>query len=237
MKGAWGVRSERVSNTEIRMKTTIKIVSGLVVVAAGVILWLHFSSSRTIEQLLRENEGLKTAISNLTEERQIGYAKVLLQETRDGKLYTKLLFVEVDPSDFTKQILKKEYEVEGDVVHFDTLIVTFGDQLVKDGRERAMYLWRRIYGEKMAPEQGFPIETQGQPSPRYAELCSKLSVEDNKLFWNEIWQLSNNPKRLEKLGIKAVFGDDVYRQLKPGLIYVFKVSSTGTLYPEIIPDL
>jgi hypothetical protein len=219
--------------TRIAMYAVGIVMAGV----GGFFLWHHISTSRTIEQLLAENQGLKTAISNLTEERQIGYAKALSQETRDGKLYTKLLFVEVDPADFTKQVLRKEYEVEGDVVHFDTLIVTFGNELVKDGTERAMYLWRRIYGEKMPPQEGFPIETHGQPSPRYTELSAKLSIEDQKLFWDEIWSLSNNPKRLEKLGIKAVFGNAVYRQIKPGLIYVFKVSNTGALYPEIIPDL
>ncbi len=219
------------------VKTGVKIGSVIIVLAAGVFLWRHVAVNRTIEDLLSENEDLKTAITNLSEENQIGYAKVLSQETREGKLYTKLLFVEADPADFTNHILKKEYEIEGDVVHFDTLIVTFSGELVKDGKERAMYLWRRIYGEKMTPEGGYPIETEGQPSPRYQQLCEKLSVEDGGLFWNEIWRLSNNPKRLEKLGIKAIFGNAVYRQLKPGLIYVFKVSSTGTLYPEIIPDL
>ena len=218
-------------------KTMIKIVSVLVVMAAGFFSWRYFTVNRTIEDLLNENEELKTAITNLSDERQIGYAKVLSQETREGKLYTKLLFVEVDPSDYTKHILKKEYEVEGDVVHFDTLIVTFSNDLVKNGQERAMYLWRRIYGEKMTPEQGVPIEIQGQPSPRYTQLSAKLSIEDQQLFWSEIWQLANDPKRLENLGIKAVFGNVVYRQLKPGLIYVFKVSATGSLYPEIIPDL
>ena len=219
------------------VKTGIKIVAAIILVAAGAFLWRYLTVNRTIEDLLNENEGLKTAISNLSQENQVGYAKVLSQETRDGKFYTRLLFIEVDPSDYTKQILKKDYEVEGDVVFFDTLIVTFGNQLVKDGKERAMYLWRRVYGEKMTPEQGYAIETEGKPSPRYAQLCSKLSIEDKQLFWDEIWQLSNNPKRLEKLGIKAIFGNVVYRKLKPGLIYVFKVSSTGTLYPEIIPDL
>ncbi|MHC4555001.1 MAG: hypothetical protein ACYSUS_06855, partial [Planctomycetota bacterium] len=87
------------------------------------------------------------------------------------------------------------------------------------------------------PEQGFPIETEGKPSPRYTQLCEKLSIEDGQLFWDEIWKLSNNPKRLENIGIKAVYGNAIYRQLKPGLIYIFKVSSTGSLYPEIIPDL
>ena len=219
------------------MKAGLKIGSGVVVLAAGFLLWQQFSGNRTIEQLLNENLELKTAITNLSQEEQIGYAKVLSQETRDGQLFTKILFVEADPEDFTKHILRKEYEIQGDVIHFDTLIVTFGSELVMDGKERAMYLWRRIYGEKQTPEQGFPIETEGQPSPRYAQLCEKLSIEDGQLFWDEIWQLSNNPKRLEKLGIKAVYGNAIYRQLKPGLIYIFKVSSTGTLHPEIVPDL
>ena len=216
---------------------TYKILVLLAVVGAGGFFWHHFTTDRTIEDLLNENEELKTAITNLSQEDQIGYAKVLSQETRDGQLFTKILFVEADPEDFTKQVLRKEYEIQGDIVHFDTLIVTFGNNLVMDGKERAMYLWRRIYGEKQTPEEGFAIETAGQPSPRYAQLCEKLSIEDGQLFWDEIWQLSNNPKRLEKLGIKAVYGNAVYRQLKPGLIYIFKVSSTGTLYPEIIPDL
>ena len=219
------------------IKYTYKILFLLAVVGTGGFFWHHFTTNKTIDQLLNENEELKTAITNLSQENQIGYAKVLSQEIRDGKVFTKLLFVEADPEDFTKQLLRKEYEIEGDVVHFDTLIVTFGNELVKDGIERAMYLWRRVYGEKQPPEQGFAIETPGQPSPRYAQLCEKLSIEEGQLFWNEIWQLSNNPKRLEKLGIKAVYGNAVYRQLKPGLIYIFKVSGTGTLYPEIVPDI
>jgi hypothetical protein len=223
----------------IKMITKISVgaISLVLVGVGGLFLWRHITTNRTIAHLLAENEYLKTGIANLTQERQIGYAKALSQETREGKLYTKLLFVEVDPSDFTKQILRKEYEIEGDVIHFDLLVVTFGTELVKDGRERAMYLWRRVYGEMMAPGEGYPIETAGQPSPRYAELTAKLSLDDRKLFWDEIWSLSNDPRRLEKLGIRAVYGNAVYRQIKPGLIYVFKISAAGTLNPEIIPDL
>jgi hypothetical protein len=219
------------------IKYTYKTLVLLVFVGAGIFFWRHFTINRTIDQLLNENEELKTAITNLSQENQIGYAKVLSQETREGVLYTKLLFVETDSEDLTKHLLRKEYEVIGDVVFFDALIVTFGDELVMDGTERAMYLWRRVYGGKQTPESGFPIETEGQPSPRYAQLCEKLSIEDGQLFWDEIWKLSNNPKQLERLGIKAVYGNAVYRQLKPGLIYVFKVSGTGAVNSEFIPDL
>lgn len=219
------------------MKAIFKIIPTLIVVAAGAYLAHSLLVNQTIQQLLSENEDLKTAITNLNEENQIGYAKVLSQETREGVLYTRLLFVETDPLDLTNHIVKKEYEIRGDVVHFDALIVKFGNQVVMDGTERAMYLWRRIYGETTAPEEGFAIEEAGKPSPRYEQVCAKLSIEDRALFWSEIWNLSNDPKRLEASGVQAIFGNVVYRQLKPGLIYIFKVSSTGTLYPEIVPDL
>jgi len=41
-----------------------------------------------------------------------------------------------------KRVLEKEYEIEGDIIHFDALIVKFDEQLVMDGKERTLYLWR-----------------------------------------------------------------------------------------------
>ena len=219
------------------LKYAYKILVVLLIAGGAGFVWHHVTTNQTIENLLAENQDLRDAISNLTQEEQIGYAKVLTQEIRDGQLYTKLLFVEADPADFTKHLLRKEYEVAGDVVFFDALIVTFGPELVMDGTERAMFLWRRVYGEKQPPEQGYPIETPGMVSPRYEALSEKLSIEEGQLFWDAIWELSNNPKQLEHLGIKAVYGNAVYRKLKPGLIYVFKAAGNGEMHPEIIPDL
>ena len=219
------------------MKVLLKLIPILVVIAAGAYFARSLMVNETIEQLLTENTELKTAITHLNAEEQIGYAKVLSQETRDGVLYTKVLFVETDPSDLTKHILTKEYEIAGDIIHFDALIIKFDNSVVMDGTERAMYLWRRVYGETMTPEQGLPIETEGSPSPRYEQICEKLSIAQSQLFWNEIWNLADEPKRLEACGVQAIFGNVIYRRLQPGLIYVFKVSATGTLYPEIVPDL
>jgi hypothetical protein len=194
-------------------------------------------TGKAITELLSENKELKQAITNLTEENQIGYAKVLSQQTRDGRLYTHLLFVETDRSDPAKRILEREYDIEGDVVHFDALIVKFDDKIVMDGKERAIYLWRRIYGEQMKPEDGYPIETEGAEPRRYADLCSRLSLHDRTLFWSEIWKLSNDPNRLKDAGIRAIYGNVNYRQLKPGLIYVFRINNTGNLYSEPVPAL
>ncbi len=191
----------------------------------------------TIQKLLTENADLQQAIKNLKDESQIGYAKVVSQEMRDCQLHTKLLFVASQPNEPLKPALQREYEVRGDVVHFDALIVKFGNEIVMDGRERAIYLWRRIYDETMQPQEGFPIEVAGCESSRYASLCERLSLEDKELFWGNIWSLSNDPNTLNQLGVRAIYGSVVYQKLEPGLIYVFKISSTGTLYPETVLDL
>jgi len=174
---------------------------------------------------------------SLKAERQIGYAKVISQVEAEGKVITKLKFVETDKKDMLKRVLEKEYEIEGDIIHFDALIVKFDEQLVMDGRERALYLWRRVYSDKMRPEDGFAIETEGDEPKRYADIAGKLNLKDKVLFWKEIWKLADDKERLAEYGVSAIYGNVVYRKVQPGLVYVFKISSTGSLYPEVIPDL
>ena len=61
--------------------------------------------------------------------------------------------METDRKDMLKRVLEKEYEIEGDIIHFDSLIVKFDEQSVIDGNERALYLWRRVYSDKMRPDE------------------------------------------------------------------------------------
>jgi hypothetical protein len=216
----------------ITLIALIPLGIGLVYVGRAV-----YEGTATIRQLLTENKQLKQAITNLTAEEQIGYAKVLHQETRDGKLFTTLRFVETDRGDKLHKILEKEYTVEGDVVHFDALIVKFGSQMVLDGKVRAMYLWRRVYGEKMPPEQGFAIEQLRQEPARYEDMLKLLPAQYRKLFWEHIWDLANNPESLRQYDIEAVYGNTVYTRLRPGVIYVFQITSSGQVYPQVVPEL
>ncbi|MCF7863633.1 MAG: hypothetical protein K9L89_02450 [Kiritimatiellales bacterium] len=196
-----------------------------------------FYGTKTVHDLLGDNKKLKAAITSLTHEDQIGYAKVLKQETRDGQLYTTIRFVETARNDQLKIVLEKEYEIEGDVVHFDALVVSFTDQAVMDGKSRSLYLWRRVYGERMSPADGFPIETPGTNPERYAGLLRGLKLPEQQMFWEAIWDLANNPEGLREHGIKAIYGNAVYKRLRPGLIYVFKIGADGQVYPETVLDM
>lgn len=197
--------------------------------------WAAYTGVKTIRDLLKENKKLRQAITNLTHEDQIGYAKVIRQERKGGRLFTTLLFVETSRDDKLKQILRKEYTVEGDVIHFDALIVKFTNQMVLDGKEKSLYLWRRVYGEYMTPSEGFPIENEGEEPLRYRDIMEKLSIRDRVMFWNHIWDLASNPQKLKEFDIDAVYGNVVYTKLREGLIYVFKISATGQVYPETVP--
>jgi len=219
------------------MKLSVLLAVAVLAAVGGAYGWRRFFSRAGIFDLLAENKQLKAAISTLQAESRIGYAKVVSQTTRDGTLWTKLRFIETDIDDPRKRVLEKEYEIEGDIVHFDALIVRFGDDVVMDGRQRAMYLWRRIYGETISPMDGFPIEEPGVEPARYEAICRKLSLKDRQLFWQEIWALANDLARLQKASVRAIHGSVIYEQLRPGLIYVFKIDNKGNLFPEIIPDL
>ncbi len=196
-----------------------------------------YHGAMTIHELLTENTQLKKAITNLTGEDQIGYAKVVAQEPNNGTLLTTIKFVETARDDKLKRILEKQYTIDGDVVYFDALIVKFGDKMVMDGKTRALYLWRRVYGENTAPQKGFLIEEPGAEPRRYKDLLEALHVKDKQIFWTAIWDLANDTEKLKAYGIQAIYGNAVYSKLRPGLIYVLRISPTGQVFPEVIPDM
>jgi len=223
------------------MSMTGKLFWGGVSIAGiavcGILGVAFFKTGLTIQALFTENKELKQAIENLTFEEQIGYAKVVRQTEKDGKTMTTLKFVETARNDPLEVVFESEFSLEGDVVHFDALIIKFGDEFVRDGKGRSLYLWRRVYGEYMSPSEGSPITIHGREPERYRGLLEKLGFREKELFWAEIWDLAHDRRRLIDYGIEAVFGSAVYSELRPGLIYIFKISSTGQVYPEVIPDL
>ncbi|MGZ0654422.1 hypothetical protein ACWPKO_17705 [Coraliomargarita sp. W4R53] len=220
-------------------RTEGKIVGTLVgltalTVAAVLGLSFYFSSS-TIHSLLTENHELNRAISNLTQEEQIGFATVISQNTDAlGQVSTVLKFVQTAAGSPKEIVNEQVYVLQGDVVHFDALIVKFSDAYVREGKERALYLWRRIYDEQTPPEQGQAIEVPESAPERYYAITKSLKLKDRNVFWQAIWSLANDPKQLSEYGITAVFGNAIYTKVKPNKVYLFKIGATGQIYPEVL---
>ena len=212
----------------------VLFAAALLLIAIGV-----YKTGSAIENLLTENKKLKQALTNLTDTGKIGYAKVISQslDSQGRVISMELKFVETARDNELDKILEKNYTIEGDIVHFDALIVKFGNKVVMNGEKKSLYLWRRIYGENMPPDAGYPIEEPNKEPQRYNELLKELSLRQREVFWENIWSLANDPQKLRKYDIEAIFGDVTYVKLKQGLLYIFRISATGQVYPEVVPDL
>lgn len=207
------------------------------VATAGVLALTFYFSSSTIHSLLTENHQLNKAIRNLTHEEQIGYAKIESQgHNANGRMETVIRFVQTAVGNPKEIVSEQRFTVEGDILHFDALIVKFTDEYVRDGKERALYLWRRVYGEYTEPSRGAQIEIPDTAPDRYHAITRTLRLKDRDIFWEAIWGLANDPEALSSYGIKAVYGNVVYSRLRPGKVYLFRIGATGQIYPEVVAD-
>ena len=214
----------------IRTLTTLAVL-----IIAGILGVAFYYSTTSIHQLLTENYRLNKAIHNLTQEQQIGYA-VLESQTRDssGHIVNTVRFVQTAPDNPKVIVSEQLFTLSSNIVYFDALIVKFTDDFVKDGKERALYLWRRIYGEETPPIKGQSIEHPGAFPARYDSITRSLNLKNRYVFWDAIWDLANDTKLLNDYGITAVFGNAVYIRPVPGKVYLFKISPTGQIYPETV---
>ncbi len=216
-----------------RVILSLAVVSGFILISIGV-----YRAGSSVQEILWENKALRMAITNLSHADKIGYAKVISQK-RDSQGFvidTTLKFVETAADDQMQKVLEKQFTIAGDIVHFDALIVKFDNRIVMDGQKKSMYLWRRVYGENTSPAEGITIEPEGATPARYANILKELPLNQQKDFWQAIWDLTDDPDKLKDKGIEAVYGNVTYTRLSPGMLYIFKINATGQIYPEILPE-
>ena len=232
---------EHLSPTDRRMKhdssgkVMAKLIAAAALLTASVLGMSFYFSSSTIHSLLTENQELNKAIENLTAEEQIGYATLQSQwRDENGELQSTIRFVQTAAGKPKEIVSEQEFIINGDIIHFDALIVKFTDEYIKDGKGRSLYLWRRVYGEANSPSSGELIEIPGDAPERYHSVTKSLRMKDSDIFWEAIWDLANNPEQLSQYGIKAVFGNAIYSRMLTGQITLFKISPTGQIYPEIL---
>jgi hypothetical protein len=219
--------------TKGRWITTLLAVTAIA--TAGILALTFYHSTASIHELLTENRQLNQAVSNLTQEEQIGYAILQSQSNNAlGELESQVRFVQTAADDPKEVVSEQLFTISGDIIHFDALIVKFTNEYVTDGSERALYLWRRIYGESTTPANGEPIEIPGTAPERYYMITKSLHIKNRDIFWEAIWDLANNTDRLRDYGVQAVFGNAIYTRMQIGKVYLFKISATGQIYPEIV---
>lgn len=210
------------------------LISLVALGAAGLVGVSYYFSTSSIHKLLTENQQLSEAIQNLTAEDQIGFATLQSQSrSEEGSLQSKIRFVQTAPENPKQIVSEQMFTIQGDIAHFDALIVKFTDASVQSGKEKALFLWRRIYSEDTPPAQGTAIEIPGSAPDRYYNITRALRIKDRDIFWEAIWDLANAPEALSQYGIKAVFGNAIYTRIAADKVYYFKISPSGQIYIEV----
>lgn len=183
----------------------------------------------------KEIDRLDTALRLLKVDTRVARIEVLNQTGSDAEdnLATKFSFAELDRQGNPVEE-PRIFTIDGDVVYLDTWVAKFGDEFVELGdplRSTSICLFRRVFGEKQQPNEGFPLDPVGRRPAAYANGQASDLEKD---IWARFWEYANDAKLAEKAGVRAAHGDAPSIRLMPGKKYRVLLRSSGGL--SIVPE-
>jgi hypothetical protein len=182
---------------------------------------------------------LETSIGFLRLRHRIAHLKVLDQTTDEetGQVASTIEFYEVDDDGQPASGKRQKFEIVGDRVYVECLVVKFDDKYVEQNvldRNTAICLFQRIFGEHQEPKDGFPIDQVGTSPASYARYGETSEFE--KRIWADFWNISDNPARAAELGIRAAHPDAPSIRVRKGATYELELRSTGEFTLRRIAD-
>ena len=183
---------------------------------------------RRIGELESENQKLNAYLRLLEHQERRAQIQVLEQRTNaDGTLINKIRFMEVEP-DGTPIGRERVFDLPGDQVYVDFLVIKFEDHFVKEGdplRGKALVFFQRIFTNKVMPDEGYPLDEPGKAPEIYAAEQAQTSWE--KDLWRQFWEVGNDERLASEKQVKAMHGQAVSQKLQPGKIYHVLIRNTG----------
>jgi hypothetical protein len=155
----------------------------------------------------------------------------VIEQSRDaaGETLNKLRFTELDPLGGVVGA-QRVFEIKGDEVYVDTLIIKFEDHFVEAAdplKGKALLLFRRIFTNRVKPDDGYILDRNGAPPVLYAGRTAPSPFEQD--LWTRFWTVANNEELAKQSGVKAMHGQSVYGKLVPNMVYTLLMRSTGEL--------
>jgi hypothetical protein len=187
---------------------------------------------------LNENvERLETSIGLLKVDHRVARLSVVDQteDAATGEITTRVEFVELNDEGHPIDT-PREFPIKGDTVFLDNWVVKFDDKYVESAdleRGTSLVLFRRIFGEKQQPIDGFPLDEVGS-APRAYLRGGKMS-DFEKQIWNDFWVIANDPERAEQMGIRAAHGLALSMKVQKGKSYTVQLRASDGL--SLVPDV
>lgn len=212
------------------------LIAVLCVGTAFVVYWRvsadsHHRALEEIKALQQEMEqrlaAKESMIERLNRSRRLAHIHVVDQSTGPGGevVRSELLFVELDEKG--REVARQPFSVPGDVVYVDAWSVKFHRDDVAEGhplRGRTLLLLRRIYSDRMAPADGYPIDVPGAVPPGYT--AGEVAAFEKRL-WEHFWELATDPQLAATMGVRVAQGEAVYKPVRAGQVFELTVDATG----------
>lgn len=194
-----------------------------------------------LEQKKQEIQRLATALKLMKVDQRLARITVLSQDgsAEAGDLSTRFSFAEVDPKG--KPLGEpRVFNVEGDLAYIDSWVIKFEDDYVEKGdslRSTSICLFRRVFGEKQLPAEGFLLDKEGLQPPVY-RTGGKMSEFEQEL-WSRFWDYANDVDLAKEKGVRAAHGEAPSIQLRPGKSYRIELRASGgmSVVPEDTPKV
>lgn len=187
----------------------------------------------------QEIQRLATALKLLKVDQRLARITVLSQSgsAKNGDLSTRFSFVEVDREG--KPLGEpRVFNIEGDIAYVDSWVIKFGDEYVEQGddlRSTSICLFRRVFGEKQLPAEGFLLDEEGR-QPAVYHTGGKMPDFEKEL-WSRFWDYANDAELAGEKGVRAAHGEAPSIQLRPGKSYRIELRASGgmSVVPEATP--
>jgi hypothetical protein len=206
---------------------------------SGIVLLAYWRLSfdqkqRQIAQLQALNDDMarrlasrEAMIQRLSRTRRIAYIDVVDQRLGPAKdvLETDLVFIELDSDG--SEIARQSFTIPGDVLFVDAFTVKFAHEDVASGHPlmgRTLVLLRRLYSDRMAPADGFTIDTPGAVPPAYA---SGEVGRFEQQIWRHFWEIATDPERAANMGVRVAQGEAVYKPVRTGASFELIADAAG----------
>ncbi|HIG10116.1 MAG: hypothetical protein ABGY71_12020 [bacterium] len=125
----------------------------------------------------------------------------------------------------------QEITLEGTTLYLETLVVKFDDEFVEAGeflRGTSLCLFRRMFSETVAPNDGVPIDEQGTQPYAYTGGDGPDEIFHAEL-WQNFWEYANDPEAAAKKGVRAIHGEAPFIEVRPGRCYRIELRSSAGL--------
>jgi hypothetical protein len=190
----------------------------------------HAALTEKAERIERERRELAAILERLRLERRMADVEVLQQHRDDqGRVrQTVVRFTEMGRDG--RPLPPLVIGVPGGVPHFDALVLKFSDDCVEQGdalRGHSLALFRRIYSESQAPEDGYWLGRPGDVPDIYrtSPEPSEFEIE----LWQHFWSYATNPEKAAEASVRVAQGEAVYAPMSTGERWHLTLEADGGL--------